>query len=464
MAPIAKQPFYTGGIGEGRNSLRRLGRQPGVGIPAPESGYVDSLGNGGVPQIQFGTIPRTVIQAGRQAQPPMDGPIMGPNSTWDMGDLNVAEPAVVMSIAQFFTAYDQTNPGTGWQRYVMSANGGTPYGNPLTLLDDPNTGLRARFHDLLIAGIDLSLAPNQGAKLSLPIVTGAIDFHAPGVQTTGSGSTVPLLRHTTLCNPAAPDGADFDIEMKVVSTTSSAWTVLVKPTHGGTFGTNQTVIPISTAADPIWQEAIDSTTTGPIGQFVEAAEFYLPPGATASANDVFRYGNRRQAWSPSYAVARPISAIGSRIWFGERRLPVDNSLAIKFAAGKAERRAGMERQPIGTQIYGADKSTITLVRQITDMTLQSHLIVGDVIPFTVQFRSNKAIGANPAPYQLALAYPECRVTGVMWGTTPGGENKTETVTLEPGVPAGGAYTVPGLGVSVGTYAAAIIDTDITALP
>lgn len=446
-------PFFNNATGDPIRSQRRLAPQLVAGVPAT-TGFIDFLNDGGPVAPQPMNVPRQAIRNTSMRQRSLVGKTDVPNSLMEMGDLDPANKAQIMQLANFLQGYRTVSldAGARFRHYLSEVELVTTAAAPfLTLLTDPNTGIIARYVDLRTQGFTLTAQARQNLKLGVTVVAGKYDFHGDAVQTSGSGSTPPILRHTSSLSLDA-DGTDEDIFVKVTTVGTGSLGVKIKVGTASSFTGSEITVPLDT-----WTWITDQTGA-PIGVFSEQEQIYFPPGATAVVNDTFQVPRRRTRWTPSFGIDRPIGEVNIRAYLNGNQIEAEGGWSLTATCPGVARLEGPGgRQGHGTIRMGFTDIKVQATRRIVDLAFQRPLLNRDVVSLVFECKTDYFIPSTSTPYGFTFILPDLRLEGKAYDTEQGGTKQDEVVTFNA------AQAPTPFTYNSETFTAdltAIVDTDI----
>lgn len=450
---MALTPFYASAEGDPVRMQRKIGWQTALGVPAPAGNLIDFMSNGGPVAPSPTQIERAVIRNTTMRQAPIQSKSDVVGGPLDMGDLDVGNGAHLRAILSALGRYATTNPsGAHYRHRISQAGASAPTVNALTLYTDDDTGNPVRWVDVRASGFSLVCQNRANLRLTVPIAPGKFDMHGAVTQTSGTGSTLPELRHTWSGNTEETD--DTDIYVQVV--TASPLTIKVKVGSATTYdGAAISVTPGT------WQYLTYLTGNAPLGRRDEQIQIYWPTSPTLVDADAFRILNRRARWSPSYGTARVLAEIQARFYLGTDEIVLDGGWTLTVAIPGVETRyAPGTSQPIGTFRSGFQDVSLQISRRMIDYTLQRALLERQTLSCVLEMKNDTLIGATSAYYGAAIVLPAVTLTGPAHSTDAGGTNRDETFTLMC-KEAASAFVYNGLNFTADCEV--VVDTDLATI-
>src|SRR5579863_685547 len=361
-------PFYQSATGDPTGLKRRIAWQSVEGVPAT-TGFVDFINNGGPLAPDFTTIARQAIYNGFERAPALRGHSDVKDSALSFGDIDPGNKAHLMILANLLQGYRTTSSGAAYLHHLSQVERATTVAPSwLTMLSDANIGLPARWADLRVKGIALNAAKGQNLALKPTLVPGKYDFWGDPMQSSGSGSTAPLLRHTSeALNWVAADASDNNVYIKVTAFNSGTQTatIKVKVSLAATY-------PSATITVPLGQWVYLTDQNGAvIGNRGEQVAVYFPVAATVVVNDEWNWPFRRPTWTPTYATERPIPEIDVRFYANGVELFTEGGWQLNCTVPGVTRRDGPgQRQGFGTIRTGLMDITLSATRRLISLDLQ----------------------------------------------------------------------------------------------
>lgn len=394
--------------------------------------YVDFRSNGGPIILTANEIPREVVSPDAAPLASLLGKVEIGQGPLAMGDLDPANRGQIRLLANAFGKYTLTDNST-WYKYEFALNASTSASGYLTLLNDNDIHPRTRFADGLVGGFSVSASPGSNLSLTVPIAFGGYDFHGIPVQTAGNtaaSTTVPLLRKTWTGNWAA-DGTDKDIYVRFDTDNTTTWVVSVKVGAAASYSSTTTITEGAWSrlndenGDPIW-----------FGGVGEQVQIYIPTSAVVAVGDIFKFPNRRAAWTPSYTTERPLSSVNTVFWLDGEEIRVEGGWSVDAAwedFSLLQDTAG--RQGATPERAGEFNVRINIDRRIRDLLLQKGLHEGQTFNLAIDCQSAVEIGSTGKYFRALMVAPAAKAFGPMFGTQPGGRNRNEAVGFQCSVPA-----------------------------
>lgn len=301
-------------------------------------------------------------------------------------------------------------------------------------------------------------------------VTGATTFTytvsgSPATPATGTpvyeklNSTLPVFALTWSGNWEA-DATDKDIYLHFQSVTAAGvWTVRPKVASASAFNSTITVTPgVDTAGNPIYARVTDQTGDG-LGPWSEQVRVHVPAGAEIRPGDTFRVPMRRTArWTQTLDIDRPIGSVNLELRIDDEPIRFEEGVSITFSAPFEVVPDTPGRQGATTLRRGPLTASVTPSRRISDLRFQKALHQGSTLSVVLDARTDVEIGVTGRAYRVVAMLPSCKPFGPMFGTEPGGQNRSESPRFVAGLP-DSTFTYDGINTD--SHAAVVVEGDVT---
>jgi hypothetical protein len=414
--------FLKSATGDPINTKRRVAQQSTLRVPAT-TGWVDFRSNGGPIAPAPSDVERLVIGQSGAPSKRLPGKTNIEGGPFSIGDVDVSNRGMIQFLANVFKKYTLTD-NTTWYQWRFGLDETTSAASFLSMLNDNDVVPRTRYKDMQIGGFSISAGAGENLAIEFPFLAGGYDFHGDGTQTSGTGSTVPILEHTWEGNWEPTVDKDIFVEIQ-------AGTATLKCKIGSASTFDGAAI---TFVDGGWVRLTDETDAR-IGEYGEQIRLYMPSTPTLTANDVFEWEAQRASWSQTLGVERPIASVNTAFILGGEEIRVEGGWNIEAAWENFELLGDTSgKQGATPERTGELQISVTPTRTITDLDIQKALHEGTELSLVIDCVSDDEIGASGEEYLARLVFPALKPSGAMFGTEPGGESKDETVTLTAGVP------------------------------
>lgn len=405
------QEYHDIATGDPTRLQRQIGWQTAKGLPA-SSGMVDVITNGGEFSFVAGTIEQANIIGSGERGAGLDAAYEVGPVTVNLGDVDIASAGQLMVEASVLQRYDTTNPSGAHFRHRLGATKGTAVPPGMSWVDDPDTGVRPRFADVLASQFVYDLKSKANASMGATLVHGGWDLFGAVTQSTGTGVTdagLPTFGNTWEGNRVA-DSVDRIIQVKVISV--SPFTVKVKVGASTTFD-GLAITAVESKRCFLFGTTADGAHV-PIGGFGEQIWMRCDDMSAWEVNDVFTVQKRRARATPSYPPQVLVPETHCRFYVGGDEFYADQGLTLTVARGNAEilTAAAAGPQPIGTLVSGFTSFIFSVSKRLTN--LDAYIAAMNRYKTTVilEAKSNALIGATTQNYMRAYVAPQCRYVGV----------------------------------------------------
>ncbi len=475
---MATYSFWQSAQGDPTRSKRRFGRQSADGVPYDTAAsWIDFLHYGGTQNLTPNKLERQAITSGSQLRASILSKT-DVNLTYNMGDLDAGNRAQAAMFYSFMSGYANvaTLSGAAKRHQLGAGLTANTMTNKLSICHDNDDGMPFRVTDVIPAGFTLAVQPRQNATLTFNCVGGKYDYWEDATRTSGTGSLLPKLRHTTNqmtgggpnWDSATGTGAE-DVYVEVQTDTAAVVNFKAKLTSAGVFGASQQ------ATRGVWFDlyADAAGTDARVGTRSEPVQIYWPTGIddTFPNADAYKIAQRRTVWTPTFDTEVLVPEVTCRAYIDINRdgtaeeFVIDGGVTITASRDTTETRYSIGNvQPTGTFKAGFRRYEISLDRRFVDLDLQQALLSNASIAFLIEGITDTAIGATAYEYGYTFVMPSCSLVGSTFDVGDGGSNRDETLTLLARVPSA-AYTTPaiqGSTVSAASDFEVIWDTSVTA--
>jgi hypothetical protein len=461
-------PFPSGITGDPKRFERSVATHPTLGRPIPTNGYHDGAGYGGSISPAPETITPQAVALGGAPLRALPGKSPMGTGPWLMGDIDCANPHLIIFLANLFRRYSRTDLGSGallWRFDLDQAEIADAY---LAVRDWTDVIPLFEAFDGKIGGFQVGAQAGQNLAIQFPVGFGSYRFHGVVVQEVGAASTLPVLtgvseHHFAL---AAVDG---DVWIEATDVTGSA--ITLRSSYGGaaapgTWSATQVYTmgdPPARLYGPLGARLGAKTTTAGRGSISDQVRIYWPAGSTVVTGDRFRVPKRGAEPAFTLPDARSISSVNSVVVLDGEEIETEVGWQITVE------RAGFSVQPrVHGRQGGTPKSTgdltavATATREITDLTVQRALHERQQLALFVDAEADEVIpGGSNLPYRIVFALPSCQTSGPMYGPDAGAQNTQEAATLTAGLP---ADTVSYAGQDFDQHLSVLVWTDADPLP
>lgn len=475
---MATYSFFQSAQGDPTRSQRRLGRQTADGIPYDTSAsWIDFLHYGGTQNLTPNKLERQAVTSGSMLRASILSKT-DVNLSYNMGDLDAGNRAQAALFYTFFSGYKNVATLSGDAKRHQMGGGITTntMAQKLSVVHDNDDGMPYRVTDVIPSGFTLNLVPRQNATLTFGAVGGKYDYWADAVRSSGTGSLLPKLRHTTnLMSGGGPNwdsatGASAeDVYIQITSDTAGAVTFKAKLSSGGSYGADQV------ATKGVWTDLSGDAggTDAMLGTRAERVQIYFPTGAddTFPDGDVYKISQRRTVWTPTFDTEILLPEVNVKAYIDmdqdgtAEEFIVDGGCSITATRDTVETRYTVGGvQPVGTFRAGFRRYEIALNRRFVDLDLQQALLSNASVAFVIEGISDTQIAATGYYHGMTFVAPNCSLVGSTFDVGDGGSNRDETITLLARVPTT-TYTSPeiqGATVDVDSDLELVWDTDETA--
>jgi hypothetical protein len=449
--------FFDIAQGDPINLKRRIALQEILGCPA-ESGFLDARTNGGPYLIDKQLVDRLAIQAGGAPPTPLIGKAVVGGGPFDWGDLDPNQSGLLAFFSNVYKRLDVTD-NTTWYRWKYGLDG-TPHGEAsyLTVYNDTDVLPRTRFSDMLLGGFTLAAEASGNLQITFPFANGKYDFWGDPTQTVGAASSLPLVLNTSSQN-WEPDADDNDIRIRIDAiATDGTITMKARVEPDAVYGaTDFTYLPGNAAV-----EIIDSNTGLRIGTCAQTPLIkWSEASPTLVATDEFEIPKRRAEWTETLLTDRAIPSVNTRFYLDDELIRVEGGWEVTAEWSTLETLQDVAFEQGGIpRRKGRFNVTINPTREIVDLTLQKALHERAEIPVVIECCSDDIIdpGSTDTPFRVLFVFPSCRLSGEMFGVTPGGEDTEESPTLVAGVP-DVSYVFDG--ITFDSHCHVVVDTGIS---
>jgi hypothetical protein len=454
-------PFLSGATGDPINLQRQLVGQALRTIPTnlPESGgtgWRDFRSNGGPVIFTPGEIDRMSISGGGQPQGNLPGKINIEDIPFEIGDVDPANYGMLLMMLNLFGLYTLTD-NTTWQEWNISLAEATPYDPFLTYREwnDVNPGFRLT--DLLVGGLDLTVAPNENLQIIFNAVAAEFDYHGAVTQESGTGSDVPVLKRfwgnaDDDSGNWALDATDQDIFIQVDE--AADLDISGKVTDGASYSNTQ-VDEVPGQFHRLYDESGLM-----IGKFAEQIRYLFPASPTLTAADEFKILKRMAKWNPSLGADRPITSVNTQLILDGVETRTEGGWTVAGSWENTELVLDVAGRQGGTVRRSGDLGfVIEPTREVVDLVGQEAILSARQVSLVIEAVTDVEIGASGRPFRFLQIYPQCRVFGSTFGVEAGGQNRQETLRLVPEEPESAlSYD----GGSYDAHAHIVIENDIAA--
>lgn len=472
---MATYSFFQSAQGDPTRSQRRLGRQTANGLPF-DGTWIDFLHYGGAQNLTPNKLERQAITNGSMLRASILGKT-DVNLSYNMGDLDAGNTAQAAMFYSFFSGYENvaTLSGDAKRHQMGAAITTNTMSNKLSVVHDNDDGMPYRITDVVPSGFTLSLVPRQNANLTFSAVGGKYDYWADATRTSGTGSLLPKIRHTT--NQMSGGGPNWDsatgtaaedIYIQITSDSATQVVFKAKLTSAGTYGADQTV------TKGVWTDinADAAGTDARLGTRAERVQIYFPTGAdgTFPDADVYKIAQRRTVWTPSFDTEILVPEVTCRAYIDMNQdgtaeeFIIDGGVTITASRETVETRYTLGGvQPVGTFQAGFRRYELALNRRYVDLDLQQALLSNASVAFVVEGVTDTQIASTGFYHGFSLIAPHCSLVGSTFDVGDGGSNRDETMTLLARAPEE-EYTIAiqGEDVDVNSDLELVWDTDETA--
>ncbi len=453
----APQPFFNSATGGPVGLQRRIIWQDDNDVPpAPGASWWDFWSNGGPIAPAPADVLRQVITGNAMRQPPIPGKVDVADASLGLGDLDPGNKAHLIAWANMVQGFTTEDLGSGAYRHHLgqleAVNGIAP--QQFAILSDNNTGLINRWDSVMSKNLSIKAASKANYSFTAQTTPGKFSHAGDAVQTSGTGSTAPYVRHRWPGN-YLPDATDDDIYVEITTIPSGGVGALkCKTTATATFAGS--AIPFTLGQ---WCYLTDQANALLGMGHGEQVQVQFPVGATLVANDVFKIPKRRLRWSPSLPLQRPIGETSLRIYFNGYEINAEGGYTLTAqCAGVTARESTGGTQRLGTQRIGFQDIQLQLVRRLINLDLQNALLQSQFVSFVIEALTDIYIPGTTVYYGCRFVLPFSHATGTGYDTVDGGQTRDETLVFKPAEAPDDTFSY--LGDSFQSDLTVLFDTDI----
>lgn len=449
--------LLEGAQGIPTRSQRRIMGQSALGIPYGAGTIADVCQNGGPIKINVATVPRRKISQGGAPSAPLVGKRNVEPISWDLGDINPVDKGLLHGLASLFGFYDIADVTT-FYRHTFGLDGGTAADPYLLIQDDDDFDPRKVVYDAKAGKLTISASAGDNYAAVMDLLAGSYHFFADAVQTSGSGSTVPVLK-AAYSGAWEEDRSEEDIYIQVQSFSGGVVTFRAKrgvsASYGGTDYTH------TAGGDPTTVFDESDVRIGPIR---DAVKIWWPASATLTALDEFRIDARRARWNPSFPTDRAIASVNTSVIIDGVQRRIENGWSHEIGWTVFELKPDTSGAQSNTvRRVGFLDARFSLDRELTDLDLQKSLHEATKLSVVVEGETDEEIAGASRPFLFRSLMPAAQAEGSLYGTEPGGENTNEPIVLVGGLPTAAFEWPVGSGLMYSSHAHVVIENDVAAL-
>lgn len=414
--------FYSTAQGDPTRFLFRVAQQTTKGLPS-ETSAVDAKVAGLTGGLSPTVVRRLGLAGSAMPQADLPGKTDVTPVNVNFGDLDPANTAQIWALGNYFQYVTTSNPsGAAYRHRISQAqSAGSSFDKYLTVLVDHDYGQPIRYIDGMVSNWSLSAGPRQNVHLQATIMPSKFDFHGAVSQTTGSGSTLPIFRHSWSGNHVA-DGTDKDIYAKYNSAGGGTWQW--KVASGGTLSSTNAI------SHGTWLDCYEASDAK-IGNEAEQVQMYMQGTPTLTDGDIFKVLMRRARWTPSYSTEYSLPEVNAKLYLdGTERTAIEGGWTITGAGINVQRLEDTGGyQGTGVRKTGTQQVTLQLERDFIDVTLQRKNLERTNIGVVITIKSDTVIGATTYPYSCTIVMPRLRLQGPTYTVGSNADNRSESYTL-----------------------------------